>query len=159
MSKLLVGADPELFFKRDSKFISIIGLLGGSKFEPLDIGKGCAVQEDNVAAEFNIPPAENADAFVESIQYNLDYLTQKAKAIGATLALEASAVFPESELKTPASWIFGCEPDFDAWALKVNDKPKSVVKELRSAVAISTWPLNKIKSRLFEQWICLLVLN
>lgn len=133
MSAILVGADPELFFKNSKGFVSIIGKLGGTKDKPLPIGEGCAVQEDNVAAEFNIPPASSAADFVKSIQFNLEYLDKKAKEIGATLALEASAIFSREELACDEAWIFGCEPDYNAWTLDVNPKPRAKNKNLRSA--------------------------
>jgi Phage phiEco32-like COOH.NH2 ligase-type 2 len=133
MSKLLVGADPELFFENSKGFVSIIGKLGGTKAKPLPIGNGCAVQEDNVAAEFNIPPADSAKAFADSIEYNLRYLENKAKEIGAQLSLKASAIFSREELACDAAWVFGCEPDYNAWTLDVNPKPKSEERNLRSA--------------------------
>lgn len=133
MSKLLVGADPELFFENSKGFVSIIGKLGGTKSKPLPIGKGCAVQEDNVAAEFNIPPASTAKQFADSIEYNLKYLENKANEIGAQLSLKASAIFSREELSCDEAWIFGCEPDYNAWSLSVNPKPKSKNRNLRSA--------------------------
>lgn len=130
---IFVGADPEVFFETNKGLMSIIGKLGGSKASPMPIGNGCAVQEDNVAAEFNIPPCSNADDFVKYIQYNLDYLNAKAKEYGARLSLKASGEFSKEELKDKRSWVFGCEPDYDAWKLDVNPKPKAPSRYLRSA--------------------------
>jgi len=130
----MVGADPELFFKySNGSFASVIGRLGGSKEKPMSIGSGCAVQEDNVAAEFNIPPATSADKFVESINYNLQYLQARAKEMKLKLAIVPSAEFSPKELANPAARVFGCEPDYNAWALEVNEKPRSKNKMLRSA--------------------------
>ena len=62
-----IGADPELFLAdARGKFISAVGLIGGTKKEPLQVPMyetGFCVQEDNVAAEFNIPPTDNANTF------------------------------------------------------------------------------------------------
>lgn len=134
VSNLLVGADPELFFAHKSgAYASIIGKIGGTKSMPKPIGNNCFIQEDNVAAEFNIPPAATADKFVESIKYNLSYLESRAKELGLKLAITASAEFNSTELQNPAAWEFGCEPDYNAWLLDMNPKPKGVDPNLRSA--------------------------
>lgn len=133
---MLVGADPELFFMQDkaNKFISSIGLVGGSKEHPLPIRvDGCAVQEDNVAVEFNIPAAADVDAFIESINFNLEYISGIAKDNGLSLALVPSAVFDKDQLEHPAAREFGCEPDFNCWTRKMNPRPRASNPFLRSA--------------------------
>lgn len=129
---LLVGADPEVFFEGPNGPMSIVGKLGGTKTKPKPIGFGCAVQEDNVAAEFNIPPAASAKHFLQTIQYNLDYLEARAKDIGAKLAITPSMVFPNEELQSKEAKTFGCEPDYDAWKMDVNPRPRARDKNLRS---------------------------
>jgi hypothetical protein len=130
------GCDPELFLKdvATGNFISSIGLIGGSKDFPMPIGEGCAVQEDNVAVEFNIPPASTAQAFVDSINFNLKYLRERAQSLGLELCIQPSAVFSDDQLMTPAAQEFGCEPDFNAWKDgEQNPRPKADNKALRSA--------------------------
>ena len=130
------GADPELFLRNPTtgQFISSIGLIGGSKDFPMSIGEGCAVQEDNVAVEFTIPPCESAQAFVDSINYNLKYLTERASEMGLELCIQPSAVFGPDQLDNPAAQEFGCEPDFNAWKDgAINPKPKAPNPNLRSA--------------------------
>lgn len=130
------GADPELFLKHKTtgEFISSVGLIGGSKQFPRPIGEGCAVQEDNVTVEFNIPPCETADAFVKSINYNLDYLKKRAEELGLELCIQPSAVFSDEQLNTPAAQEFGCEPDFNAWDFGMqNERPHADNPNLRSA--------------------------
>ncbi len=130
------GCDPELFLKnaRTGQMISSIGLIGGSKDFPMPIGNGCAVQEDNVAVEFNIPPCETAAAFIESINYNKKYLKDRASAMGLELLIQPSAVFDDEQLADPAAQEFGCEPDFNAWnGGMVNPRPSADNKNLRSA--------------------------
>lgn len=131
-----IGADPEGFFVDPTgKFISSIGRLGGSKHHPLKIREdGCAVQEDNVAFEFNIPACETVDQFVETLTYNLQYLTNKAKEMGLELAIVPSARFTDDQLSHPAAVEFGCDPDFNAWlGGDVNPKPYCADAYLRSA--------------------------
>jgi len=130
-----IGADPELFaVDLEGKYKSLVGLIGGSKKEPRFIRHdGCAVQEDNVAAEFNIPPCESADQFVEAINFNLSFLERHVKEYGLQLKVSASAEFDAKELATSQAMEFGCEPDFNAWTEKINPRPHSRNKFLRSA--------------------------
>ena len=130
---VLVGADPELFWKNERGFVSVIGKLGGTKNLALPIDdEGNGVLEDNVAAEFNIPPASTVNDFIKSINKNLTFLEKKAGEYGATIATDASASFPEEEMQDPMAWIFGCEPDKNAWTGEYNPKPKSKDVFLRS---------------------------
>lgn len=129
-----IGADPELFFKQDSKFISVVGLIGGTKREPMDIGAGCAIQEDNVAAEFCIPACNSAADFIKSINYAVSDIQQRANKLGLSLAtLTASAVFDEDQLQTQQAQEFGCDPDYNIYTGQANPRPKARNKALRSA--------------------------
>ena len=136
MKSILVGCDPEVFFQHKSSGIpmSIIGKLGGTKEQALLITKqGHGVLEDNCAAEFNMPPASTPKAFQESIDICLDYLKKKATLYNATLSPLASVEMPIEDLQDPAAWVFGCEPDFNAYTGKENPKPYSENQQLRSA--------------------------
>lgn len=134
--KIKLGCDPELFLMDvTGKLRASCGLIGGTKAEPqpLPIGDGYAVQEDNVAIEFNIPPAANAKEFVNSIQSTLKFLTNSVKHMhGLRLSDLSAASFPEEELRHPAALEFGCDPDFNAWTLRRNPKPQAKDKTLRS---------------------------
>ncbi len=134
MIKFTIGADPELFLSdAQGNFVSSIGLIGGSKDNPRPIGQGCAVQEDNVAVEFNIPPCDSLESFVKGLNYNLTYLDNFAKEKGLTLAIVPSADFPKEQLANPAARVFGCDPDYNAWTRGMNPRPKCDNKNLRSA--------------------------
>lgn len=130
-----IGSDPEVFLVDvTGKYISSIGLIGGTKENPRPIREdGCAVQEDNVAVEFNTPPAETVDAFIEGIKFNLDYLTEFVKQRGLSLSIDASAEFPEDQLADPRAQVFGCDPDFNAWTHKLNPRPTAQNMSLRAA--------------------------
>lgn len=134
--QILIGADPEWFLTNGKHPVSAIGKFGGSKFNPLQIEgmpKGFAIQEDNVTVEYNIPPAHSAYEWVDSHQKIQDEIKVRAKAHGLSPLIVGSVIMPEEELQCPAAWIFGCEPDFNAWSLKVNPAPKSENPFLRSA--------------------------
>lgn len=130
-----IGADPELFLRavRSGKFVSSIDKIGGTKELPMPIGEGCAVQEDNVAVEFNIPVCHTPDEFVTGLNYNLNYLKKVAMDMGLELCIVPSANFDKDELADPRAMEFGCEPDFNAWTRKVNPRPRTEDKSLRSA--------------------------
>lgn len=131
-----LGCDPEVFLRHaeTGKFISSVGLIGGSKQFPLPIGEGCAVQEDNVSVEFNTPPCQSAEDFIRSINYNLDYIRSRAKELGLEACIQPSAIFDDDQLATPEARTFGCEPDFNAWlGGAVNPRPLADNPNLRSA--------------------------
>lgn len=131
---LTVGADPELFLVNvDGKFISAVGLIGGSKEYPRDIGEGCAVQEDNVAVEYNIKPCTNVDEFVKYNRYALKAITEHIKEQGLFPSITASKSFPEDQLLTQRSRVFGCDPDYNAWTGKENERQPADDANLRSA--------------------------
>lgn len=135
---LTIGADPELFLKQpDGKFISAIGKFGGTKEKPRQMFgmPGFFVQEDNVAVEFNIPPVQLGlkGVFADVINQALVQIEKEARAKSLELAIIASAEFDSDQLRSPKARHFGCDPDFNAWSLRVNPSPKAKNKKLRSA--------------------------
>lgn len=111
-----IGADPELFLRKDGEFIPAIGLVGGSKDRPVK-HKKIYLQEDNVMVEFNIPPAKTEkqlktflDLGIQTIQNLLpDY----------ELVIVPSAEFNPKHLKSDKACESGCDPDFDAWTYDI----------------------------------------
>lgn len=132
----LVGADPELFFvDAQGNFVSSIDRVGGSKEFPRPIDdEGCAVQEDNVAIEYNIPAVNNVEDFIKYNRKVLGYLAEHAADQGLKLHIVPSAHFPKEELRDPRAKVFGCDPDYNAWkGGEQNPRPKAKDKTLRSA--------------------------
>lgn len=133
--KFSIGADPEVFLGDDTGVRSVIGKIGGTKQCPLPmpIGEGFAVQEDNVALEFNIPACNDRAAFVEAIAKATGFLQHVLKERNGLSFDKRSAVsFPEAEFYDPAAFIFGCEPDYNAWTKMRNPRPTCSDKALRS---------------------------
>lgn len=131
--KLTIGADPELFLiNSNGKFISSIGLMGGTKKKPLPIGNRCAIQEDNVAVEFNIAPQTEVVGFIASCNYALKELTKRAAEKGLLLSITASKSFDDDQLDNNKARQFGCDADFNAWTRKMNKKPNAADPNLRS---------------------------
>lgn len=131
-----LGCDPEVFLfnTKDNKFISSIGLIGGSKDNPMPIDQwGNAVQEDNVTVEFNTPPCYTVEDFKQHINRNKDWIRKRAAELGLELMIKPSAVFDKDQLNNTAAQTFGCEPDFDAWRDgRMNPHPRAKNKNLRS---------------------------
>lgn len=123
-----IGADVEVFYKKDGHDFPICGLVGGSKEEPIPFGidekmKGFYLQEDNTSLEFNIPVCYSKDQFVQSIRYMSKRLETILSPYGLTLSRDDTAVYTKDLLTHPQALIFGCEPDYNVWSKKVNKKP------------------------------------
>lgn len=131
-----LGCDPEIFLVDAAQVLrSAVGKIGGTKYNPrpLPLGQGYAVQEDNVAIEFNIPPAEAREQFVSSIGNTVAFLADQIfEMYGLRLSPLSAAVFDKAELDSPEAKTFGCDPDFNVWTNKVNPRPKAANQALRS---------------------------
>lgn len=131
-----LGCDPEVFLfdAKANKFISSVGLIGGSKDYPRPIDAvGNAVQEDNVTVEFNTPPCFTPEEFIHNININKEWIRQRAAELGFEVAIKPSARFEDDQLNNYAAQTFGCEPDFNAWrGGHKNPRPKASDANLRS---------------------------
>lgn len=128
-----IGCDPEIFFKDSKdKLISVIDLLGGNKGNPVEFQPGFHVLEDNVAAEFNVPPSLTKEEWNNNVLLAMNYLQQVANTKGLGLSKVASGCFDLDQLDHPMAFVFGCEPDFNAWTGRKNSKPNSSDISLRS---------------------------
>lgn len=124
ITNIQLGSDPEVFLKNQDtgEFVSVEGLLGGTKENPIPITEeGHAIQEDNCSAEFNIPACRNADDMHNHIQFVLDYINNKIKSKGLVVTTEASVIFDKKYLQSEQALTFGCEPDINAYTLNSND--------------------------------------
>lgn len=120
--KITVGADPELFVKKDGKFRSAWGLIPGTKENPHKVING-AVQVDGCALEYNIDPVDNADDFVA---YNKSVLAQmQAMVPDYEFAIVPSCRFNGNHFRAlpEEAKELGCTPDFNAWTMDENPRP------------------------------------
>lgn len=119
---ITIGADPELFAKRDGQYVSAYNLVPGSKEHPHLVENG-AVQVDGMALEFNINPADTEDGFI----FNLTSVMQQLRELvpGYEVVPDPVATFTEEYMATQpeAALALGCDPDFNAWTGEVNTKP------------------------------------
>lgn len=135
MNAFRLGSDPEVFLQdKNGSAVSAIGYINADKWNPMqipDMPEGYTLQEDNVSLEYGIPPAASADEYVEHIQKvmekSLEYLP------GLSFSKLSCIIFPKEQMQHPLAYIFGCEPDFNAWTGKVNKKPEPPHPLMRSA--------------------------
>lgn len=140
-----IGCDPEIFLHDGSTVKSVIGLIGADKWHPRQLTEdGHAVLEDNVAVEFNIPACSSSDDFIREVTRSMK-LIKELLPHHLQYSQESAISFPQTELQHAEAWVFGCEPDFNAWAFEkepvkhedfqqgINIKPYSKDECLRSA--------------------------
>ncbi len=120
--KILVGADPELFVRKNNQFVSAHGMIQGTKYEPFKVPNG-AVQIDGMALEFNIDPAATAQEFFDNIQSVRD--TMQRMVPGYEVVCDPVAIFDQGYFDTVPEEAkeLGCEPDFCAYTGEANPRP------------------------------------
>lgn len=132
-----MGSDPELFLEdANGKVISAIGKIGGTKSKPRalkELGRGYYVQEDNVLLEYNTPIAKSRQTWLEFHVTITQYLAEMVGQLGLKLSTKASHSMDPDQMDHPQAFVFGCEPDFDVWAMEWNKKPAAADPLLRSA--------------------------
>lgn len=130
---LLVGSDPECFLRdRSGNVVSAIGIIPGTKQRPHDTPHG-SIQVDNILAEFNSRPSASLSEFITNHKLILKDLEEVIKPMDLRLDFIASILADESLLSDPSSRIAGCEPDFDAWHLSVNEPADYLFNNTRGA--------------------------
>ena len=137
-SNRVIGADPEFgLTKYDGTPYPVVGLLGGTKRRPIQIKEihpMCAYQEDNVFPEFNIPPCSTVEDFV---YYNQVMVQQIMERIPPEYELIPSFLpshrFDPIFLTTKQALVFGCEPDHNAYTLKIQKVEAGDAGNLRTA--------------------------
>lgn len=132
--KFSIGCDPELMLRHKSgQLISAVPIIPEGKGAGREIrhAKGNYVLHDNVTVEFNTAPQTSEEKFIDNLRRVLLGI-QREVGKDLILALQASAYYPDSELQTPDAQMFGCESDFCAWFLRMND-PAQMRGTLRSA--------------------------
>jgi hypothetical protein len=133
MKFLSVGSDPEAFVRHNNgELVSAIGLIPGTKWNPHKTKHG-SIQHDNILAEFNSKPSNNLKDFILNHKLIISDLTELLTPLDLKLDFIASAMCSDELLSDPISRIAGCEPDFNAWSLSVNDPPSYQFSSMRAA--------------------------
>ena len=119
---LTIGTDPEFFLKKGDQYVSAIPHIKGSKHEPEKLPGGGTIQRDNVAVEFATDPAKSRDDFVKKVRGCLrDAIDMIPK--DHSIEVSPSADFGADQLDHPEAQEFGCDPDYNAWSVEMNEKP------------------------------------
>jgi hypothetical protein len=120
-------------WKAGHDVVPICGLLGGTKDKPIPIpglGEGFMMQEDGVAAEFNIPPTNDPHTFVVSIDKALSHICKqlRRKSVDSVrvncIELKEDWITSNAAIKQ-----IGCDPDFCAY-----DANPNIPRELAEGV-------------------------
>lgn len=144
MSKdFLVGADPEFFVcdRNTGEIVSSIGKVGGTKDKPLLLGEiwdndprsKMFCLEDNVLVEINVPPVSDYGAHYSLFQKARTLLQNHLAKANLSFKGYASYNFPKEKLDDPRAFMFGCDPDWNAWTGEINPKPFCENVNFRSA--------------------------
>lgn len=126
MARITIGADPEFFLETKSKstLIPSQGRVPGTKDNPAVIdGTDFKVLRDNVAAEYNIPPATNKYDFLSSIETGMGLVLASIpydKRKNIQISKKSSGLINHKHLNNTEALNFGCEPDFNAWTISEN---------------------------------------
>jgi hypothetical protein len=131
-----IGADIEVFLQNinSGEIISAEGIIKGTKEEPFhfdEFENHFATSLDNVMAEFNIPPAKDAQRFANNILYAMGWINGFIPENVKTLVQPAAHV-NYSYLQTDNAKVFGCEPDYNAWLMGEENGKPCVTGNLRS---------------------------
>jgi hypothetical protein len=133
-----LGADPEVFLvDNNGNPYSAEGLFGGTKQEPKvmeGLPEGFFIQEDNVAAEFNIPATGNPQEWAKNLARGMAYIKAVAKKHKLKPFYAPALDFPLRQVMTPHALMLGCDPDFNAWTEAVNPRPRAP-ERMRTAAA------------------------
>lgn len=143
MSEITIGADPEIFLQgNNNHIVPCVGILPGTKEQPAplpvnpealtatygpmtkrfrdvllqkEIAEQFRVQEDNVMAEFNIPPVADYQSFDIAVLMAMGGVKKMAVDAGLKLSKKPFHTFTEDQLTSPQAQLIGCEPDYDAY--------------------------------------------
>jgi hypothetical protein len=117
------GTDTEFFLENEkNNLVSAIRYIKGGKYDPVPLPSGGGVTYDNVAMEFATPVAFSREEFIEKVRATM---REALSVLPENIRIKqlASANFPKKELEHEEARRFGCDPDFDAWKVCVNQVP------------------------------------
>jgi hypothetical protein len=121
--KFTVGTDPEFFLRREGRLVSAIGVINGTKMNPMNLGDNVGLSYDNVALEFSTQVCKSGHQFVHAIKNAFRLVSRAIPEMFRIDTNTPAAYFPEEELANVEANQFGCDPDFNAWTLKMNRPP------------------------------------
>ena len=132
MSKLLVGADPELFAFQHGSPVSAYRLIPGDKDDPFPVDGG-AVQVDGMALEFNIHPADSEEQFVTNLNKVMGILRNMVPAYDVQAVPVAEFGEEYIRMQPHEATKLGCNPDYNAWSGGYINEPPNGALPYRTA--------------------------
>lgn len=129
-----IGADPEVFIHHQDKgIVSMAGQFKGTKEAPVQISKNVSLLVDNAALEYNVTPSKTASAFVETTKEALKTIEKILHQTDPKLSISRQVTnsFPKEAMVHPDNWVFGCEPDYNAWTGEIQVSPSHSDKFFR----------------------------
>jgi hypothetical protein len=131
--KFTIGTDPEFFMieKGSGKFKSSIPFIKGTKESPEIMECGAGLHRDNVALEIASVPAADELGFVSGIRTAFANMMKRLPK-GHDVTTDPSASFDKDQLNHPEALEFGCDEDYDAWSVAVNQKQSCSDETFRS---------------------------
>lgn len=122
--QFLLGADPEVFVRKNGKPVSAHGMIEGTKSSPKKTSNG-AVQVDGMALEFNIDPVHYRR--FDEFNYNIVKTIRDLKELAGEVSIipEPVQVFGEEFMaeQPDEAKELGCDPDFNAYTGEENPRP------------------------------------
>lgn len=114
-----LGIDPEFFvLNQHNQPINAYKVCKHKSNKPLSYNH-VNIYHDNVLLEANIEPALSESEFISKIETLINSLLHVAD--GYKLSLDGFIEFSDEELSLPNAKDFGCQPDYDAYTLTINE--------------------------------------
>lgn len=130
IQNVLIGSDPE-YIVRDlgtNEPKSVVGKLGGSKYDPIYIDKHMSYQEDNVNVEFTVTPTTDPKEMLREIHFLKDYCNNLLSKKGLVIDMDTvSAEYSDEELNSDVAKTFGCSSSDDCWVLLTRESPDNTL--------------------------------
>lgn len=132
---MFIGVDSEHGLFHNNRLINALGVVPGTKEEPVSLPSGGAIQLDCTMLEWNSPVADTQNEFVIGVQ------STKNDCIGLlgpeySMGFDSRYDYTAEDLADESAWRIGCSPDFNAWKFTSVDNmracmnPKRIYKEL-----------------------------
>jgi hypothetical protein len=138
LSTMTIGTDAELPIQLlDGSWIPVTGLVGGTKDEPIPLGKlgpGFFVQEDCTNLEFNVPACQSGGKLELAVAKALKEIRNILPPT-MTAKIESLVEYNPKFLQIPQTRVFGCMPDFNVYTKEENPRPSAKNPNVRTAAA------------------------
>lgn len=128
LGNVTIGADPEIFVGRRDEIISAHHLPFGTKAKPRETTHG-SVQVDGMALEVNVKPSATRFEFIKNCAMVINDLERLLKAEDREmyLVVQPVATFEKAYIDSlpDVAKELGCNPDWNAYDLKENERPNA----------------------------------